>query len=150
MTEELSKPKRKIALLFTVDGYYENMVTESIREWVEVTQEEYDLLERHRYGYGDIPAFTIIEQPLNQKEFISKTVKGILDKLEEYRRREQKEREDRQKKREEAKAHRKQTSQAKKLEQLLRLQQEVGHLIPSGNETKAARDGHSSDNESNN
>jgi len=53
------------------DNYGDVLVANSITEWEEVTDEEYELLLRAEQHHG---TFKVIEQVVNQKEFIAKTV----------------------------------------------------------------------------
>jgi len=80
---------RKIAIITTRQDYYdyESSITiiNSITDWAEVDEETYELLDRCKYnGEG----FYIIEQPIEQSQFILKTVaeyKAHLLKVEEER-----------------------------------------------------------------
>jgi len=53
-----------------------SMIIESITDWSEVSDEDYQILKQHQYNGGD---FTIIER-IDSEEFISKTVEDYLKK----------------------------------------------------------------------
>jgi hypothetical protein len=75
MLRQVSMTK-KIAIVISRDCYsddYYTRVIDSISEWVEVTDDEYDKLHKYKYDLG----YEIIEQPSNTKEFIANTLERI-------------------------------------------------------------------------
>jgi hypothetical protein len=70
----------KIAIIKTKDSYsnYDNMETviTSITDWTEVTHDEYTILYKLQYD----EQFMILEQPVDTKEFVAKTVAEYLEK----------------------------------------------------------------------
>jgi hypothetical protein len=69
---------RKIAIIKTTDFYdgdsYKTIIN-SITDWQEISDEEFDLLNKANYRSN---GFTILEQPINTKEFIAKTIADYL------------------------------------------------------------------------
>lgn len=124
---------RKIAIILGRDfqfddGDYNTMTTriaESVTDWVEVTDEEYELLKKAQ-NYDYHARFTLIERPKDELAYIKKTVADYLkwaQKIEDQRLAEKK-------KAEEASLARKMKKEAKtkadKLKLLEKLKQELG------------------------
>lgn len=65
---------RKIAIIITSNVYYDydddRKIVDSITEWEEVSEEDYQLLYKYSYTKG----FKILEQPVSQPDFIATTI----------------------------------------------------------------------------
>jgi hypothetical protein len=97
----------KIAILKTreftnysdYDGYSVEKIIESITDWTEVSDEDFKIL----VNFSTSKGFVVLEQPVDTKTFVAKTVAEYLIFVEALKRRQEEEK----KKREEAALNRK-------------------------------------------
>lgn len=73
---------KKIALIKGAERYdnygdSSELIAQHITEWTTITEEEYNLL--IQYQYSVLRGYTIIEQPLNQKEIVEMAVKSAIN-----------------------------------------------------------------------
>ena len=119
---------RKIAIITSRDVWYNYgddhvRIIDSITDWEEISDENYNLLQKARSRLGH---FEILEMPTEQENFIAKTIAQYLTLAEE----DAKKAEAEKKKREEAALARKHKKDLKdkesKLKLLKKLQEELG------------------------
>jgi hypothetical protein len=124
---ETTQPKRLVAILTYAEGMYRPDfddysgvadVADTLSEWVEVTDEEYELLKKAQYARS----FLLVEKPSDLKTFVKQTVESELEIIREAQRKLE---EARAKRRgDEARAEEK--KRQRKLKQLQKLQEEFG------------------------
>lgn len=100
-------------------------IANSITEWSEVTDEQYEMLKRAQ-SYDFRNAFTIIERPVNEAQFIEATVDGYL----KWAKKTEDDRANEQQQRKNAALQRKQKKEAKTKAEKLRLLQQLKSEFP--------------------
>jgi len=117
----------KIAIITTKDFYYNygddrETIIRSITEWEEVSTEDFELLDKASYKLG----FYLIEQPLNTKEFVAKTIADYKALVKKEATKEAEEKLKREEKARERKFKKELKDKESKIALLKKLQEELG------------------------
>jgi hypothetical protein len=120
----------KIAIIFTDERWDDRdesyrKIIERITDWSIVTQEEFQLLHDYQWKKG----FNLIEIPINQDAFIKETVASILVEIQKKQEEAERKKAERKKAIEANRVKTEALAREKKLEQLAKLQRELG-LVP--------------------
>lgn len=117
---------RKIAIIFTTESYGSDddirRVVESITDWTEVSEDDFKVLQNESWR----GKFQVLERPLNDGEFVKKTVADHIKAAKQEKERQAAEKAVREQKALERKHKKELKDKESKLKLLKQLQEEFG------------------------